>query len=117
MKVRLFILLVLCFIIASTQIKISNLNKQSKGDNSDKGIDPERQPSISINLETNDDDPGDFERYLNDKKESLEKIKEMEIKLEMEKTNLQQIISFQEEKIKELTQMALYTYNLLSNFK
>jgi hypothetical protein len=100
----------------SSQLKVSNFNKQN-ADNESKEVDPERKPSVSINLETNDDNPGDFERYSNDRKEALEKIKETEIKLEMEKTNLAQIISFQEAKIKELTQMALYTYNLLSKFK
>ena len=117
MKAIMFKLLLFYLILLSTQLKISNYYKQNMDKESDKGIDPERSPSVSINLETNDDDPGDFERYLNDKNESLERIREMEIKLEMEKTNLQQIISFQEEKIKELTQMALHTYNLLSNFK
>lgn len=79
------------------------------------GVDPERIPGININMNTNDNDPANTARFDNERITTNERIKEIEMQLNADKTKLQNVIASQASKIQEITQLAMTTYTILNS--
>lgn len=80
-----------------------------------KGVDPERIPGVNINVEYTDNDPANTRRYDSERRSTTERIIELEIQLNSEKSKLQQIVAMQSAKINEITEIAKSTYSILDS--
>lgn len=78
-------------------------------------VDPERIPGVHIHVEYNDLDPINTKKYDNERKSTLDRIREMELKLKAEKINLEKVIVSQASKISEVSQLALATFQILKS--
>ena len=94
---------------------VSTLNLKFKAKDDDEGKDPERIPGININIEHNDLDPANTRRFDSERKTSMDRIREMEYKIDSEKRFLEKVVAAQVAKIAEVSQIAMTTYNILDS--
>lgn len=79
----------------------------------DPGADPERIPGVNIHVQYNDNDPANTRRYDGERMSTLDRIREMELKFQGDKSHLEKVLAAQAAKLSEISQLAMTTYNLL----
>jgi hypothetical protein len=112
MKACYFYLLIVIYIFR-LDINCLKIKNSSKGDSPP--VDPERIPGINIHLEYNDLDPVNTRRYDEERISTLDRIREMELKLNADKNYLESVAASQVAKISEVSQLALTTYHILDS--
>lgn len=108
-SIMIFYIILLSFKI-SINVKVKNLTKLKK-----EGADPERIPGVNIHVEYNDLDPANTKKYDSERFTNLERIRDMEVRLNAEKNYLETLLMSQSAKLNEITQLAMTTYNILES--
>lgn len=103
-------ILIYCMLLNSNSLKIKSTLRGDKPP-----VDPERIPGINIHLEYNDLDPINTRRYDEERISTLDRIREMELKLNADKNYLESVAAAQVAKIAEVSQLAMTTYHILDS--
>lgn len=102
--------IILLLLKTSINVKLNNSIKLKK-----EGADPERIPGVNIHVEYNDLDPANTKKYDSERFTNLERIRDMEVRLNAEKNYLETLLMSQSAKLNEITQLAMTTYNILES--
>ena len=101
--------------LTNTVSNTSNNSNKLEEKLTEDGSDPERIPGVRIHTQVTDADPANTKRYDPERLETLDRIKEIEIKLVSEKSRLETIVAAQVAKINEISQIAMTTYGILDS--
>lgn len=112
MKIRC----IMIFIIILNLWKLTfNLKLKSQNLFKKEGADPERIPGVNIHVEYNDLDPANTKKYDDERFSNLERIRDMEVRLNAEKNYLETLLMSQSAKLNEISQLAMTTFNILDS--
>lgn len=98
----------------SLNLKIKNKLKDSEFENDDPEMDnSSRIPTIHLHVEDHDDDPVNFRRFDGERKEWLERLRELEVKYKGDKAALLNVLNAQVSKLGQLTELAQTTNHII----